>query len=301
MTTDKTQIDPNVNSVKTKITDGLVDMLLWITISLTSLISVFDRWYRFDTVTRDLSIFKENFSDFIWAAFILIIPILYRLVFGEFMLSAIKRFIRNLRAGPIYRDKSGKSDSISTSLLLFGGIIPEKEEVILAFSPEKHLYRCVQDSDGLAKSIKTRSGVYLLIGCLIAFFGMAFYYGETTLKPESTHDIYSDLFAIVPRFGILLFVELIAFFFLKQYKASMDEFRYYESIKRRREELYLALKIMERNQEKYSVIELMKSDVFFSKNGILEPGQSSELIETRKLEKDEIEILGKMLDVISKK
>ena len=54
--------------------------------------------------------------------------------------------------------------------------------------------------------------------------------------------------ALAPRFGILFFIELIAFFFLRQYKAAMEEFRYYEAIKRQREETLALVAMLKRRK-----------------------------------------------------
>jgi hypothetical protein len=50
-----------------------------------------------------------------------------------------------------------------------------------------------------------------------------------------------NLLHTLPRFGILFFIETIAFFFLRQYRTAMDEYRYFEAIKRKREENFVLL------------------------------------------------------------
>jgi hypothetical protein len=45
---------------------------------------------------------------------------------------------------------------------------------------------------------------------------------------------------------------------------------------------------------------LGKNDSFFSKGAVLEKGQSTEVLEARKLEKSEIELLEKVVDTLAK-
>ena len=42
---------------------------------------------------------------------------------------------------------------------------------------------------------------------------------------------------LLPGFGILFFIEFVAFFFLRQYRSAMDEFPVYDAIRRNREEI----------------------------------------------------------------
>lgn len=108
------------------------------------------------------------------------------------------------------------------------------------------------------------------------------------------------LISLAPKFGILFFIEFVAFFFLRQYRSEMDEFRYYEAIKRNREETLALIRIAVDSGKAFDPLELVKNECFFSKAGVLDKGQSTEIIESRKLEKNEIELLEKVLDVVSR-
>ena len=105
---------------------------------------------------------------------------------------------------------------------------------------------------------------------------------------------------MAPRFGILFFIELIAFFFLRQYRSAMDEFRYFEAIKRCREETLALMRIAEDSGLKISPIDWVNSGSFYSKAGLIQKDQSSEIIESRKLEKNELELMEKVLEVLSR-
>lgn len=151
-----------------------------------------------------------------------------------------------------------------------------------------------------ARGIYSRAGVYLLIGGGIAFSGLAFFYLETG-PLKATSQIGADVMIYAPRFGILFFIELIAFFFLRQYRAAMDEYRYYESLQRHREEL-LALSLLVENQGKSLVaLALIKQGAYYSGREVLGKGESTRILEARKLEKDELDLLNKIVETVGKK
>lgn len=93
----------------------------------------------------------------------------------------------------------------------------------------------------------------------------------------------------VRNFGILVFVELLAFFFLRQYRAAMDDFRYFEAIERRRCELDVLLRLMAAKGE-IDIGRLLDANMFFSTAGKLSKGETTEWLEGRRLSKDELDL-----------
>ena len=81
----------------------------------------------------------------------------------------------------------------------------------------------------------------------------------------------------------------------------MDEFRYYESLKRSREETLAILKIAKDSSTELDVFELVEKAGFRSHGTKLDSGQTTELIESKKLNKDETELFSKIIDSINKK
>jgi hypothetical protein len=155
-------------------------------------------------------------------------------------------------------------------------------------------------SASTARGIYSRAGVYLLVGVGIAFSGLAFFYLETgTLKGNS--DVTANLVLYTPRFGILFFIELIAFFFLRQYRAAMDEYRYYQSLQRHREELLVLALLSDKQGKSMDAAAMVKQGTFYSGREILSKGESTEILEARKLEKDELELLSKVVEAVGKK
>jgi len=139
-----------------------------------------------------------------------------------------------------------------------------------------------------------------MVGVFVAFSGLAFFYSQTVQLAPTTGEGMPLLISLAPKFGILFFIEFVAFFFLRQYRSAMDEFRYYEAVKRNREETLALIRIAVDSGKEFDPIELVKNESFFSKAGVLDKGQSTEILESRKLEKNEIELLEKVLDVVSR-
>lgn len=120
------------------------------------------------------------------------------------------------------------------------------------------------------------------------------------LDRKNTAGYTNYLLAFIPRFGALFFIEFIAFFFLKQYRNSMDEFKYYESVKRNRQEILFKINFFESKTELLEIKDLKEVLAFSINPDILDANQTSELIEKRKLSKDEIGIMDKIVDSIVK-
>jgi hypothetical protein len=164
---------------------------------------------------------------------------------------------------------------------------------------EELLTNLAYSSRKLSENIYRRSGVYLLVGAIIAFSGLGFFYIQTTqIRGEPSVSAY--LLALAPRFGILFFIQFVAFFFFRQYRSAMDEFRYFEAIKRNREETLALIRLAQQQKSNLTIQELLKTNSFYSRVETLSPGETTEMLESRKLHKDELELFGRMIDALTK-
>lgn len=152
-------------------------------------------------------------------------------------------------------------------------------------------------SDKLARNIYTRAGVYMMTGALVAFSGLLFFYFQTARVVSA--DITGIVVFLAPKFGILIFIEVVAFFFLRQYRAAMDEFRYFEAVKRRREETLALVRLNEGASSPLTIIEMIEKGVYSSGQFTFNQDQTTELLEARKLEKNELMIIEKIIDAMS--
>ncbi|WP_395490351.1 hypothetical protein ACG1VR_04800 [Cedecea davisae] len=163
-----------------------------------------------------------------------------------------------------------------------------------------YLKGLIYSSEGLAKNIYSRGSLYLLVGVCFAIVGLGFFYSQSHII-DAKGDAVTKVMYLLPNFGVLFFLELIAFFFLKQYRVTMDEFRYYEAIKRSREESYAIIKLVMDSQKDIDMIELLDKINFSSRVGKLESGQTTEIIEARKLDKNELDTLVKLTEAVAGK
>ena len=79
----------------------------------------------------------------------------------------------------------------------------------------------------------------------------------------------------------------------------MDEFRYFEAVQRHREETYALIRLIKEESGKLNLNDLLKSNYFYSTAAKLGPGETTELLESRKLTKDEMDIFMKIVDAVS--
>ncbi|UIN54159.1 hypothetical protein [Pseudomonas kribbensis] len=273
----------------------LLELYLWLFISIA--IGGRVTYLLVKYPDRSGSILQEFYWEVITAGLVFIFPIFFRLIFGllplEYLRSSRKQQARSsvINIGGDYVVASPKNTKV------------EGQEVgishISTLTGKTLLLTYAESSRSLAKGIYGRSGVYLLVGVLVAFSGLAFFYSQTA-GLELPTDAKSLFFSLAPKFGILFFIEFVALFFLRQYRSAMDEFRYYESVARKREEVSALLGIAKDTGATIELMELIKHESYFSKGSVLNKDQTTELIETRKMEKGEIDLLEKIVETVAK-
>ncbi|MEZ8400993.1 hypothetical protein AB6C85_23575, partial [Vibrio splendidus] len=226
-------------------------------------------------------------------------PLLFSQIFGKLPFE----YLRYRRASNLIQQEESNV-SINASA--------EEQEVInqqisLGDTALEQMQKLAKSSKEISEGLYTRAGVYLFIGVIIAFSGLAFFYIETaksvgTNAPTETAISSSNsLLLMAPKFGILFFIEMVAFFFLRQYREAMDEYRYYESIKRKREENLVLMQLNSENDVPMSISDLLEKTAFYSDQKNLKAGETTEIIESRKLSSNEIALMEKMLATMASK
>ncbi|TQV71608.1 hypothetical protein FLL45_20885 [Aliikangiella marina] len=151
----------------------------------------------------------------------------------------------------------------------------------------------------ISKNMQNRAGIYLFSGVVIAAIGIFLFYLQVQEFSNNSGALEDYLSNMWPYVSILLFVEFIALFFLRQYKPAMDEFRHYDSITRSREDALAKLKLINEFDDKELVIRILDKIALSSSPHVLENGQTTDLIESKKFSKDELEIFKKIIDKIN--
>jgi hypothetical protein len=169
----------------------------------------------------------------------------------------------------------------------------------------------LERSRGAATTAQRRPNALLFIGTAIAVVGLAFFFitlpgfhfgafspsdlqaGQVSLQ---SLDVWTTGLQLLPRLLMLVFIQLLAGFFLKQYRASMEDFRYYESILRNREAQYLSYVLRKHSEDKKSLISFSKEIMEDRPLGILSKGQTTAILEAQRMERNEF---ASVLDVLA--
>jgi hypothetical protein len=274
----------------------MTEMYIWMIAALVVAGGVF-----FDILGRrgpPIEVVSDRYFEVLLATLTFFFPWVFRLIFGALPLESIrrKRALRELESPRAAREETPDAGLREAEIRVLSDAMSTED---LAASPATKLFAYYASSSRrLSQSIYSRAGVYLLVGVVVAFSGLAFFYSQTAQLGAVSLDGIPLLITLAPKFGILFFIELVAFFFLRQYRSAMDEFRYYEAIKRKREETLALIRIATDGGKEFDPIDLVKNESFFSRAGALEKDQSTEIIESRKLEKNELDILEKVIDVV---
>lgn len=175
---------------------------------------------------------------------------------------------------------------------------------LLPVDPIEHDFaNYIVRSQEAARVAQRRPNALLFVGAIIAAAGLIFFvmtlpgsrYGFLDATPPSAPDLKSDFWAsmiqLLPRLLMLIFIQVLAGFFLRQYRSSMEDFRYYESILRHREAQYLSYTLRKKMDDKKALLkfadELLKEQDF----GRISKGQSTTVLEAQKAELNEFSTL----------
>lgn len=242
-------------------------------------------YYRLD--------YKANQFDLInivlFSSSMIIVPLLFRTVFGLLPLQYLRQNVR-VKNKNLTQTESDEidEDAIRHDELKYQG-------------PEDYLVNLCISSEKLSRKIFSRSSSYLFIGSFIASVGIIYFSFQSIEIVQGDKSGTEMIVLFLPRFGALFFIEFVAFFFLKQYRITMDEFKYYESLKRQRESNLLMLKIQldkTLNKEKEMLKSILDRLELFSNPTILKENETTENIETRKYSNEELNILNNVVNQI---
>jgi hypothetical protein len=242
----------------------------------------------------------EHYSGVLLAILVAMFPVLFKLTFGLLPIESVQQL-----AASRWGERRDDPQQVEAT--------PPTAEGLMRVYAER--------SDHIAHGLYRRAGVYLMLGVMIAFSGLFFFYVQTNAlqeqelkkleiekargssgageKQSAGAVLLITVAALAPRFGILFFIEFIAFFFLRQYRGAMDEFRYFEGVKRSREEMRAVLVLAAQPAAGIDIGKLIESGRFFSTSGKLAAGETTELIETRKLSRDELVLFEQIIAAIS--
>lgn len=80
----------------------------------------------------------------------------------------------------------------------------------------------------------------------------------------------------------------------------MEEYRYFEAIKRRREENLTIISMIYQNNNEIDILKLIKEISLYSDVKTIKKDETTEILELKKNIKDETEIFEKIIEAITK-
>ena len=86
---------------------------------------------------------------------------------------------------------------------------------------------------------------------------------------------------MLPRVTILLFIELMAGFFLRQYRVAMEEYRYFERNHRTKERIYASYLIRRERGTEKDLIELANR-LLDDTSEVLKEGETTPILEAQR-------------------
>lgn len=171
----------------------------------------------------------------------------------------------------------------------------EEKEAIIQLSDNLWLAK------GNSEKIYGRSNTFLFVGAFTAIAGVIFFYVQFQGFADKTTNATLSLPYIfelnLQRFGSLIFIEGIAFFFLRQYSNAMEDFRYYEAIKRQRENQY-TIGLLYKDETVDFVKQFVESCEFSSNPNKLSKDETTQLLEAKKVIGADPDVLQKFLDLV---
>lgn len=272
-----------------------MELIVWIAIAMLVGFRIF-----FALMIREpYLIFREFYFDLLTSVIVLLFPFLFRLIYAEFPF----QYLRNKRLKNL--SEKGNTTNIIINDTKAETTVNYEENTVTVNSPTEFdiLKSYLKQSQKLSEQIFSRSSAYLLIGCLIAFAGVGFFYFQSVYihtDPKLTASELGFTFReTLPRLGVLIFVEAIAFFFLRQYKATMEEFRYYEAIKRQRENQLLVASCgsIHKDNVDYFTKLVTSMNLADNPNKILKD-ETTQILETHKLSGAESDVIDKFIDLL---
>lgn len=256
----------------TELTYLTIEIFIWITIALLAEYGrqqFLFRWIKEFSVNSVLTILG-----------IAIIPILYKLVTQRLPIE----YLRIKKQEEIKENEEWENFDTDE----------DNDYYTLAGQMEDNVWMAKKNSE----TIYSRSNTFLFSGTLLAILGVAFFYWHSDTYPFISGAGITNLIELsLQRFGGLFFIEGIAFFFLKQYSNSMEDYRYYESIKHQREnQVTIFLAIKENGIDYAKNLSTIAS--FNEDPNKLKKEETTQLLEAKKVIGPDTDVLQKVIDLL---
>ncbi|WNK59553.1 hypothetical protein RM151_08030 [Pantoea agglomerans] len=141
-------------------------------------------------------------------------------------------------------------------------------------------------------SLGRRGNLNLSLGIITTIIGLSllgFFVVDTKIIPE---DKLTFITGFIPRLSLVILIEVFAYFFLKLYKATLAEIKYFQNEMTNIEAKYAAIQCAKFTDDKVAFSSAIAALTSTERNALLEKGQTTADIEMAKIENKNISVIS---------
>jgi len=126
----------------------------------------------------------------------------------------------------------------------------EAAEEDIVTNKTDELFREVSErASFLADRMEKRTNTYMILGVTMGFIGMGFWFWSFNRALSKPMGMTEFVETAIPRITILIFIELLAGFFLRQYRIGVEDFKYFFEIEQRADWKRISYSILLANKD----------------------------------------------------
>jgi len=174
----------------------------------------------------------------------------------------------------------------------------EVENISKTTTVDEILRVSAHSSAKLALKMERRINTHLILGVLVGGAGLVvwwmifFFQGGTLDKSQELLQKGSFtnqlLFGVLPRITILLFIELLAGFFLRQYRIGVEDLKYFLELRRRADAKRVAYAILERHGDQKAQLKFAEQLIGERSDTRLLAGETTTTLDAISKEQNEV-------------
>jgi hypothetical protein len=146
-----------------------------------------------------------------------------------------------------------------------------------------------------------RANINLLIGMAITMFGLYFLYMTIdSIKISLATSIPDIIISALPRFTLVIFLEIFSYFFLRLYKLGLDEIKYFQNELTNIESKLVAIEVAYITKNEEAMKDSLNILVQTERNFILKKGETTVELERAKSESENMQNILKSIPELFK-
>ncbi|MCP3927221.1 MAG: hypothetical protein GY714_32075 [Desulfobacterales bacterium] len=155
---------------------------------------------------------------------------------------------------------------------------------------------------GEVDALSRRANLNLVIGTLTTIFAIGLLAFIVLTSNIYSGDLNAFLWHYVPRFSVVIFIEVFSFFFLKLYRKSLDEIKYFQNEITNLDSHIIALESALIVNDTSQIGQVISSLSAIERNFILKKGESTVELERSKIDSQSIkDALSNITSLLKKK